>query len=343
MPFRRRSSTRRSPFRRRRRRSRRYSSARTVQRAWRRKRKAKSIIKRSVSNYAAKKLNYKQGKIKYKTFTMTLPDYMITHPSIDYPNQGIVCSGADGLLTECFELGAIFKSPNATNGTEGCCSRFEKYLQLFQQVRMVRAKITLLHYAGKQGDQAYPVQTAAGSYFGTHQYCNQVYATVDNGQSKKKILGANSLTALNLAPATNIYSLDADTYLAIPNSSFKQISWQKEKALKYHVMKPSRLTEWNQQRLGLVDALSNPSSTYRLNLPWIDSTIVTGVTSNTWPTGSPNYQNVYSLMRMPPLSLFGAGFPIRVETLNGAVTTVEFPLFKALISITCAFRVPTEI
>lgn len=346
MPFRRSYRGRRGKRRRSSYKSRRYSrgsAATKIQRRWRVRRKARSMIGRSIRRSAAKKLNYKRGSIVYKTFTLTMPDYMITHPSIDYPNQGIICSGGAGILNEVFELGSIFKSPNATNGVEACCSRFEKYCQLFKQTRMVRAKLTLLHYAGKQGDQAYPAQTAAGSYFGTHQYVNQIHGIIDTGSSNRKILGTGSLTDLALAPLSNLYSSTPDTYLAIPNSSLKQISWDKHKGLKYDILKPGRLTEWNQQRVGLVDAMSNPTGTQRLNLPWLDTRLVTGVTSGTWPAGNPNYQNVYSLMRLPPLSLYGSGFPIRVETLNGAVTTVEFPLFKALISITCAFRVPNEV
>lgn len=322
------------------------SSATKIQRRWRQRRKARSQIHRSMTRYAARKMNYRQGKILYKTFTILLPDYMITTPSVDYPNQGIVCASNAGLLTEVFECGPFLKDPGAVNGVSPICNRFTRYLTLYKQFRTVRAKISLLKYAGKQNDQAYPVQTAAGSYFGTHQYVNQVYSIVDTGSSQRPIIaptGTPSLTDLTTPPATNLYSDKPDDYFAISNASFKQIAWDKHKSMKYHILKPSRLTEWSQQRLVLLNPTGIPITNNRLSTPWIDSRLGTQVATDTVAApANANYANMYALTRMPPLSLYGSGFPVRVETIGASLRPVEFPLFKVIMSVTVAFRVPSE-
>lgn len=346
MPFRR-SSRRRGHRRKFRNNRTRYdSSATKIQRRWRHRRKARSQIHRSMTRYAARKMNYRQGKILYKTFTILLPDYMISNPSVDYPNQGIVCASNQGLLGEVFECGPFLKNPGAPNLVSPICNRFEKYMTLYKQFRTVRAKISLLKYSGKQNDQAYPVQTAAGSYFGTHQYVNQVYSIIDTGSSQRPIIappGTPSLTDLTVAPATNLYSDDPDDYFAIPNASFKQVAWDKHKAMKYHILKPSKLTEWSQQRLALLNSTGILISNNRLSTPWIDTTLGIQVASNTVAAPAvSNYGNMYALTRMPPLSLYGSGFPIRVETIGGSLRPVPFPLFKVIMSVTVAFRVPSE-
>lgn len=342
MPFRRkyRPRTKRRPYRRRYRSK--ASAASAIQKAFRRRRNKRRVFNR-MKSYAVKKFNRSPSEIVYKSFTIVAPNEVLLNSGTGvYLDSGIVCTNPlNSTFAQCIEIGMLLKSPSAPNGVVAFSTELQNQLELFRQVRLVHGSCTLLRYQDSlsDGNAATPLVLQSIGTNGTRPWITYLNSVVDTGAFKN----VNNLVNLAVPPSTNLASFNQNEYLANSNSRFTQVSWDSKKSIKTKVIRPQLQSEWAQQTFGIFDNSAPPVAQFQLKTtqPWIDTNIVENCMKNNYLASNPNYQSIYALGRLPPISYFGQNFPNRVENVAGLPTSLQTPLFKVLLSITCAFRIPT--
>jgi len=319
-------------------------AAGVIQRAFRRRRNRRRVYN-VLKRRAVLRFNRSSKEMVFKSFTIEIPDSMlITQPPGDLVGRGIV-SAEQRVLKECIEIGAILKDPAAPNLTEAFSQEFTNYLELYKQVRVVHGSISLMKFSPGLGDGTSATGTPPTSsvgYQGDPKWVAYAHSVIDTGAFKD----VSSLQNLNIQPSANVASTVINEYFSNSNARLTQLSWDNKKSVKTKIICPTKKEEWSQQYYGIFSAAVPPVAGVQLrtNCPWLDTGVVEAVAKNTLPAGHPNYLSVYALMRLPPYTIFGNTFPQRVRYDGGAappVVPLVTPLFKGVISITCAFRVPT--
>lgn len=347
MPFRRSYGKRKRTFKRKfnprykRRKYSRSSAASAIQRLVR-MRRARARLGRSKKRYAIRKINRSRQEMVFKNFTIVAPDSFLVNPQTPVGGLGHVCTDGAGNITECIELGMILKDATAPNGTAIFSPELQNYLELYKQCKIVHGSVSLMKYCQGLGDGQASTGTPPTSSIGiagSKHWVSYLHSAVDTGQFR----AVDQLQDLGVPAASNIASIIPNEYLCNSNARFKQLSWDAKKSVKTKVLCARPRDEWSQQYYGVFSAAVPPvaQSQLRCNCPWIDTKEIENVAKNLLPAAHPNYKSLYALTRLPPVSFFGTGFPLRVQTTAGIPANVSVPLFKALISITVAFRVPT--
>lgn len=324
----------------------RSSAASAIQKAFRRRRN-KAKVFRSMKNYAVQKANRSPAEMVYKSFTIICPDQQLVQPHTAGPNgsRGLNCvsTTGDNTYKSCFEIGMFLRDANATNLLVPFSPEMVNYFDLFRQARIVHGSVSMLRYSDSMGDGQPSTGTPPTSSIGTtgqKQWCNYVQSVIDNGSFRN----VNDLVKLtNASPATNIASISEDEYLANSNSRLTQMAWNNYKSFKQKIINPDKRSEWANQTFGIFNNATPPVAQYQLrtNAPWLDTNVLKNVASNGYASLNPNYQSVYALTRLPPLSVFGTAWPVNVETIAGVPQPSNTPIHKVLLSLCVAFRIPT--
>lgn len=315
-----------------------------------RRRRTRNRIKATLKNYSTKKFNRNSSEIIYKSFTILCPDNLIINPGYaagGLSGKGLACTDtSNSEFRQCFELGILVKSAAAANGVEIFSDELLNYLALYNQCRIVHGSVTMLKYSAGLSDGNPSTGTPPTSSIGTtgeKNWVNYLHSVIDTGGYHN----VNGLLDLSVTANTNVASLSPDKYFANSNTRFQQVSWDVKKSLKTKIIAPQSKSEWAQQRVtqyteaGPPPALPQPILTLNTNQPWVDTRFFQNCHNNQFTYATQNYQTGYSLGRLPPLSYYGNGFPTRVATTGVIPTPVQVPLFKVLLSITVAFRIPT--
>lgn len=328
----------------RRRYKRRAGTAATKIQAMFRRRRDRGRFHRALKRKAVVKFNRQSGEMVYKSFTIVCPDAMLVTPGTGtLAGSGISCvDPVTGHYSNVFELGMTIKDPSQPNGTKFFSKELAQYCGLFKQAKIVHGSVSMLRYNQGANDGNPSTGTPPTSSIGTTGSKNwicYVHSVIDSGAFKSAV----ELQKLSVPPLTNIASTDADVYLANSNSRFRQLSWDTKKSLKTKVICPTSKEEWAQQRYPIFDNSTPPvpGIALRTNCPWLDTDTLLGVWNNGYAAGNGNYESIYALGRLPTLSVFGSNFPIAVVTAANLPRAVQYPIHKVLISITCAFRIPT--
>lgn len=331
-------------------RHRRRKASSTIQK-FLRSRRRRQRIKSTLKNYSTKKFNRNSSEVIYKSFTILCPDDLLINPGAaagGLSGKGIACTDySNSEFRQCFELGVLIKSSTAANGVAIFSKELLNYLELYKQCRIVHGSVTMLKYSAGLSDGNPATGTPPAASIGTtgdKNWVNYLHSVIDTGGYKQ----VNNLLKISIPANTNVASLLPDEYFANSNTRFQQVSWDTKKSLKTKIIAPVSKSEWSQQRVtqyteaGPPPVLPAPELTLNTNQPWVDTKFFENCHYNGYTFAVENYQTGYSLGRLPPLSYYGNGFPTRVAT-NGAIPTpVQTPLFKVLLSITVAFRIPTQ-
>lgn len=317
-----------------------------------RNRRARNAVHKAIVDRAVKISNRSSEEIMYKSYTIVCPDYINLNPSTKYPSSGIACTDAPSAqFVGCYELGMCLKNPASVNGVSAFSQEMLNTLELYRECKIVSGSVSLLKYSAGMGDGqppgnpsvATPVPPLAYSSIGVtgpKDWVTYIHGVIDRGQFK----AVDGLQNLSIPPSTNIASTNADDYFANSNSMFKQISWDTKKSVKQKIIKPLPTDPWSQQYYSLYNNNTPPTAEVQLrcNSPWIRTNVVEAVLKNQYAAGNLNYHSVYALTRLPPWSVYGSAMPIRVYSVGGDSANIEVPLFKVLLSITVAYRVPTS-
>lgn len=330
------------------RRNRKKKAASVIQKAFRRRRD-RQRVKSALKAKAVLSFNRSDKEMMYKSFTIVCPDYMLLNPASTYPNGGIACADTTSLAyTGNYELGALLKNPSAPNGVSIFSQELLNMCELYRQVRIVHGSVTLLKFSDGTGDGNSPagVATPPGALSassigitGTKDWVSYMHSIVDGGSYRN----VNDQLNISIPPATNISSVNTDEYLANSNSRMAQLSWDTKKSIKLKVIGQPKNSEWAQQYFGFYNNGTPPVAQFQLrtNQAWLDTNILENVAKNQYAVANPNYQSAYAIMRLPQISHYGSPFPTRLRSVGGVASSVQFPVHKVLISICCAFRVPT--
>lgn len=331
-------------------RHRRRKAATTLQKFLRRRRR-RQHIKKTLTNYSTKKFNRNASEIIYKSFTILCPDDLIINPgaaSGGLSGKGLACTDtSNSEFRQCFELGILIKSSTAANGVSIFSKELLNYLELYKQCRIVHGSVTMLKYSAGLSDGNPSTGTPPTASIGTtgeKNWVNYLHSVIDTGGYKQ----VNNLLNLTIPANTNVASLLPDEYFANSNTRFQQVSWDTKKSLKTKIIAPVAKSEWSQQRVTQYTDVGPPpilpvaELTLNTNQPWVDTKFFEACHNNSFNYATANYQTGYSLGRLPPLSYYGNGFPTRVSTDGAIPSPLQVPLFKVLLSITVAFRIPTQ-
>lgn len=323
---------------------RRATAARTIQ-TYVRRRNARRKIYQLNKSKAIRKFNRSTGEIKFKSFTIVCPDFCLTNPGTGLQSGlGVVQSDIlNGKYTECIELGFFLKSPAATGGSEIFSDELKNYCKLYKQIKIVHGSVTLLKYSTSTGDGSAATSTPPSTSIGVQgskNYCTYLHSVIDTGQFKNVL----DMVNLAVAPLQNLASQNEDEYLTNSNARLTQVSWDTKKSIKTKIIRPTKREEWSQQYQKIYDTAGTAVLVnLKMNQPWVDTKYVTQLTDTPLPPPThPNYQSLYALGRLPPVSFYGDGFPVSLYTSGGIPAQRGVNLHKVLLSITCAFRVPTN-
>lgn len=309
-----------------------------------RQRRARATLARKRKAYSIKRFNRQSSEMMYKSFTIVCPDYCLVTPGTGtLADGGISCvDPVTATYTNVFELGMSLKNPSATNGVSVFSPELQSYCDLYKQVKVVHGSVTMLKYNQGTNDgnpSTGTVPTSSIGTTGTKQWVSYLHSVIDSGAFKQ----ATSLQNLAIPPLSNLATSSPNEYLSNSNSRLHQLSWDNKKSIKTKIICPSPKEEWSQQRYPIYDNSTPPvpGIALRTNCPWLDTSTLQGVWNNGFLPGNGNYASMYALGRLPTLSFFGNKFPTTVITSAGVPRAVQYPVHKVLLSITCAFRIPT--
>lgn len=322
------------------RRNRRSAGARTIQRMVRNRRARRTLMLRRKA-HAIHRLNRSKSEVLYKNFTIVAPDSFITNGTT-VGGLGLVCTDGAGNITEVPELGLLLKDATAANGVTSISPEFTNYLELYKQCKVVHGSVTLLKYSPGLGDgqpSTGTPPTSSVGITGDKNWVSYLHTVIDTGQFRP----VDQLLDLAVPAVTNIASIVPNEYFANSNSTFKQLSWDSKKSIKTKVLCARPRDEWTQQSFGVFSNAVPPAAVSQLfcKCPWIDTNTLEQVVKNLLPVGHPNYKSMWALTRLPTITHFGNGFPVRLKTNGGTPADLKVPIFKMIISVTAAFRVPT--
>lgn len=344
MPYRRKYR----PRYRRRRYRRRRGAASVIQRAFRRRR-VKNRMYRSKKRFAVRKFNHARAEMTTKSFTIVCPDQQLLSVRAGLLNQGISCTdtGADE-YSNCIRFGLFLRDTTQANDVAIFSDEVKNYLELYKQVRILHGSVTLLKYSNGIVDGNTPSSnptppgpnannSIGGS--GNKTWVSYMHSVVDNGQFK----ATSDLQNLQIQPSSLIATQNPDEYFANSNAKFQQLSWDNKKSCHFKIIKPSKNSDWLSQPFGLFDNSLPPKSVgnYFTDFPWLPTRQVENVSKNLYAATNPNYQSVFALGMLPPLSTYGTSFPGIYNSVGGLQTPVPCPIHKVLLSITLQFRTPT--
>lgn len=326
-----------------RKRAKRSSAATAIQRLVRMRQARQTLYKRR-QRHSIRRFNRQSDEMVYKSFTIVCPDSMLITPGPGtLAGAGISCADpVTGNYVNVFELGMTLKDPAQTNGTKVFSRELQNYCELYKQCKIVHGSVSLLKYNDGTNDGNPSTGTPPTSSIGTvgaKNWVSYIHSVVDSGAFKSAV----NLQNLAIPPLSNIATTAPDEYFANSNSRFHQLAWDVKKSVKTKIICPSPKEEWSQQRYPIYDNSTPPVAgiALRTNCPWLDTSTLTNVWNNGYLPGNPNYASIYALGRLPTLSFYGTKFPIRVVTAAGVPRAVAYPIHKVLISITCAFRIPS--